>query len=91
MQMRPPSKYHLKDIYQEIDFFDRKIEHYQKFEKFDSESDRAAALQKLVNGREKLVKAAAAMVSQGIEFDPKHLPRSFKQPAAQPREDKMSA
>ncbi len=88
MQIRPPSKYHLKDIYQEIDFFDRKIEHCQKIEKFDSESDRSAALQKLVNGREKLVKAAAAMVSQGVESDPKHLPRSFK---AQAREDKVSA
>ena len=78
MQIRPPSKYHLKDLHKEIDLFDRKIEHCANHAKFDSEEDRATALQKLVNARLKVVKAAAAMVSQGIDFDPEQLPRSLK-------------
>jgi hypothetical protein len=78
MQIRPPSKYHLKDLHKEIDLFDRKIEHCQHHAKFDCEEDRASALQKLMTGRLKVVKAAAAMVSQGIDFDPDQLPRSLK-------------
>ena len=78
MQVRPPSKYHLKDLHKEIDLFDRKIEHCQHHAKFDCDEDRAAALQKLMTGRQKVVKAAAAMVSQGIDFDPAQLPRSMK-------------
>jgi hypothetical protein len=78
MQIRPPSKYHLKDLHKEIDLFDRKIEHCEHHAKFDSEEDRASALQKLVTARQKVVKAAAAMVSQGIDFDPAQLPRSLK-------------
>jgi hypothetical protein len=78
MQIRSASKYHLKDLHAEIGLFDRKIEHCQKYEKFDSEFERTAALKKLATNRGKLVKAAAAMVSQGIEFDPTRLPRSLK-------------
>ncbi|MBV9608528.1 MAG: hypothetical protein JO187_03130 [Acidobacteria bacterium] len=78
MQIRPASKYHLKDLYKEIDLFDRKIEHCQHHAKFDSEVDRAAAVQKLTTARQKAVKAAAAMVSQGIASDPDQLPRSMK-------------
>ena len=78
MQIRPASKYHLKDLHKEIDLFDRKIEYCQRHAKFESEEDRATALQKLVRGRKKAVNAAAAMVSQGVEFDPEQLPRSMK-------------
>ena len=78
MQVRPPSKYHLKDLHKEIDLFDRKIEHCQHHAKFDCEEERASALQKLNTARQKVVKAAAAMISLGIDFDPEQLPRSMK-------------
>jgi hypothetical protein len=78
MQIHPPSKYHLKDLHKEIDLFDRKIAHCQHHAKFDCEEDRRAALQKLTTGRQRVVKAAAVIVSQGIEVDPNQLPRSMK-------------
>jgi hypothetical protein len=82
MQARPPSKYHLKDLHREIDFFDRKIAYCRNYEKFDSDLERESACHKLVTKRESLVKLAAAMASQGIEYDPEQLPRSMKNVAA---------
>ena len=82
MQARPDSTYALKDLHEEIDLFDRKIAYCRDHEVFDSEQARASALQKLVTKREALAKAALAMASRGVECDPKHLPRSFKQSAA---------
>lgn len=78
----PDSKSALKDLHKQIDFFDRKIAYCRNYEKFDSEEDRAAALQKLVTKRESLVKTALGMASRGIVCDPKYLPRSFKAQAA---------
>lgn len=79
MQLRPVSKYDLKDLHQEIDFFDRKIAYCQNYEQFESEDERATALRKLMTKRESLVKSALDAVSRGIEFDPKYLPRSLKE------------
>ncbi len=79
MQAKPSSRYDLKDLHQEIDFFDRKIAYCQTHETFDSDQARAAALQKLITKRETLVKTALDAVSRGIECDPKYLPRSFKE------------
>jgi hypothetical protein len=81
MQMKPDSKYALKDLHEEIDLFDRKIAYCQNYEKFDTEQARAAGLHKLITKRETLVKTALAMASRGIECDPKYLPRSFKEAA----------
>jgi hypothetical protein len=78
MQVRPDSKYALKDLHEEIDLLDRKIAYCESHEKFDSEQGRESALQKLVTKRETLVKAALAMASRGVACDPKYLPRSFK-------------
>ena len=85
MPAKPASKYDLKELHQEIDLFDRKIEYCQKYAAFDSDQARAAALQKLVTRRGTLVKTALDAVSRGIECDPKYLPRSFKtaEPAAE--------
>jgi hypothetical protein len=77
MQTKSACKYDLKDLHQEIDFFDRKIAHCQDHQKFDSELARAGALQKLVTRRGTLVKNALEISSRGIECDPKYLPRSF--------------
>lgn len=77
--MRQDSKYALRELHEEIDFFDRKIAYCRNFEKFDSEEARASALHKLVVKRETLVKNAVAMAGRGIECDPKYLPRSFRE------------
>jgi hypothetical protein len=78
MAVIPDGKYALKDLHKEIDLFDRKIAYCRNYEKFDSESSRSSALQKLVTKREALVKMALGMASRGVEFDPQYLPRSFK-------------
>lgn len=78
----PPSKYQLKELHRQIDLYDRKIAACETFEKFDSEMARASSRQKLVNRRERLVKSARAMESQGVEFDAAQLPRSYKQAEA---------
>lgn len=82
MQVKPASKYDLKDLHQEIALFDRKIAYCQNYEKFDSDEARAAAVQKLETKRLTLVKRALAAVSDGIECDPKYVPRSMSNTAA---------
>lgn len=82
MKTIPDSKFALNDLHQEIDFFDRKIAYCQTFEKFDSQEERESALRKLETKRGSLVKTALAMAERGVECDPKHLPRSFKQSVA---------
>lgn len=77
MQTYSPTKYHLADLHKEIDLFDRKIAYCRQFEKFDLESERASAVGKLQKKRQSLVKIALSFAQQGIEFDPKFLPRSF--------------
>jgi len=79
MRVRPDSIYALRDLYEEIGLFDRKISYCKTYEVFDSEEARAAALQKLVTKRAPLVKAAVAMASRGVECDAKYLPRSLKE------------
>lgn len=77
MQTYSPTKYHLADLHKEIDLFDRKIAYCRQFEKFDAESERASALSKLQKKRLSLLKIAMSFSDQGIEFDPKSLPRSL--------------
>jgi hypothetical protein len=80
MQMKLASKYDLKDLYEEIGLFDRKIAYCQNYEKFDSGEDRASALRKLVSKRAALVANARDLAGRGIECDAKYLPRSLKEP-----------
>ncbi len=82
MQLRSESKYVLKDLHQEIGLLDRKIAHCEKFEKFESDKERATALQKLVRTRKMLVNSAEKMAQHGVEFDAKDLPRSLKEQPA---------
>lgn len=79
MQARPASKYHLKDLHEEIGLYDRKIAHCQKIQKFDCEDERTREIERLAKKRQVLVKSAAEMAGMGIEYDPKQLPRSLKQ------------
>ncbi len=78
MQRGIASRYLLKDLYQEIDLYDRKIAHCQNVEKFDSEEERSRAVEKLAKKRKTLVQSAATMASSGIEFDASQLPRSLR-------------
>jgi hypothetical protein len=71
-------KYHLKSIHEEIDLFDRKLAHLEKFEKFDSEEERDQATRKLTLKRETLVQTALRLAGEGIEFKPNDLPRSLR-------------
>jgi hypothetical protein len=84
MQVIPDSKYSLKDLYQQIDLFDRKIAYCQGYEKFETEEARAAAHRKLVTKRGALLATALAMAGRGVQCDPKYLPRSLKTAAATP-------
>ncbi len=78
MPVLPANKYHLKDLYKEIDLFDRKIAYCNELEKFETEELRSEAERKLQSRRNLLVKAADKMKKQGIECDAKDLPRSMK-------------
>lgn len=82
MQLHSANKYELKDLHQEIGFYDRKIAYCQEHEQFDSEGERASALKKLMTKRESLVKKAAELSKNGIETDPRYLPRSLREAEA---------
>lgn len=78
MALHPRNKYHLRDLHREIDLFDRKIAHNETHAVFATEELRASEIKKLKTKRGTLVKVAAELVSEGIGYDPKDLPRSFK-------------
>lgn len=80
---RRDTKYELKDLHQEIDYYDRKIAYCQTLEPYATEDARAEALKKLVTKRETLVKEAKGMAERGVEFDEKYLPRSFRAAAGE--------
>ena len=77
------SKYHLKSIHSEIDLFDRRLAHLNKFEVFETEAARAAAARKLTLKRDPLVATAKRLAAEGVEFKESELPRSFR-PDGQP-------
>ena len=72
------SKYHLKTIHSEIDLFDRRLAHLNKYEVFESEAARIAAARKLTLKRDPLVATAKRLASEGVEFKESELPRSFR-------------
>jgi len=71
-------KYYLKSLHEEIDLYDRKLAHLAKYEIFESEADREAAIGKMSTKRETLARTAQKLVQDGIEFHPSDLPRSFR-------------
>jgi hypothetical protein len=79
MKTVPDNKYHLRDLYQEISLFDRKIRHCRNYEAFDSEADRSLAVSKLESQREVLTKIARGMVERGVEYSVNDLPLSMKE------------
>ena len=85
MRVLADSKYVLKDLHAQIDLFDRKIAYCQGTEAYATAAERASALQKMMVRRDSLVKTALAMAGRGVESDPKHLPRSFREADAAER------
>lgn len=71
-------KYYLKTLHDEIDLFDRKLAHMQKYDNFATDAERLSAANKLNSKRELLAKTARQLASEGIEFKPSDLPRSFR-------------
>jgi hypothetical protein len=67
-------KNHLRDLHQEIDLLDRKIAHFQGYERFESEHERTGAVGKLLSTRDGFVKVALEFAEKDIEYSP----RSFK-------------
>ena len=76
----PHDKYFLKSLHQEIDLYDRKLAHLEKFAEFDSTVDREGAENKLLAKRASLAETARQLVAAGVEFNQSELPRSFRAP-----------
>ena len=71
-------RYFLRDLHQEIDFYDRKLAYIDKFEEFATPLDREEAEKRLMAKRAPLEKAALELVKSGVEYEEKDLPRSFR-------------
>ena len=71
-------KYFLRDLHQEIDFYDRKLAYLDQFAEFASPGDREVAVKGLRAKRAPLEKAALELVASGVEYEEKDLPRSFR-------------
>ncbi len=71
-------KYFLRDVYREIDLYDRKMIHLVKHETFATDALRDAAIRKLSLKREGLVTTARSLAANGIEFAEHDLPRSLR-------------
>jgi hypothetical protein len=74
----PHDKYFLRSLHQEIDLYDRKLAYLEKYGQFDSIADRKDAENKLLSKRASLAETAKQLVSDGVEFNPADLPRSFR-------------
>jgi hypothetical protein len=71
-------KYFLRDLHQEIDFYDRKLAYLDQFADFDSPGEREVAEKRLRAKRAPLEKTALGLVASGVEYEQKDLPRSFR-------------
>lgn len=78
MPTLPSGKYQLKSLHEEIDLFDRKLAHLQKYETFPSEAERIASVDKLSARRNLLIKRAQQMIEEGIEFNESERPKSLR-------------
>jgi hypothetical protein len=71
-------KYFLRDLHQEIDFYDRKLAYLDQHIEFASPADRADAAAKLQTKRASLEKAARELAASGVAYNENDLPRSFR-------------
>jgi hypothetical protein len=78
------NKYYLKTVHEEIGLFDRKLAHLLKYDVFESDAAKDAAVRKLARKRETLVETAKRMAAEGIEFKPSDLPTSIRPEGMEP-------
>lgn len=71
-------KYFLRDLHQEIDLYDRKLAYLEKYQEFASSADRQEAEKLLMAKRALLEKTALELVTSGVEYEEKDLPRSLR-------------
>ena len=71
-------KYFLRDLHQEINFYDRKLAYLEKFAEFPSPGEREAAEKGVRAKRATLEKAALELAASGIEYEEKDLPQSLR-------------
>ena len=71
-------KYFLRALHEEIDLYDRKLAHTQKYGLFPSDEERQVAADKITAKRASLERTAKALMAAGIEFRTADLPRSFR-------------
>lgn len=81
-------RYFLRDLHQEIDFYDRKLAYLDKFAEFASSADREEAEKELLAKRAPLEKTALELVASGVEYEEKDLPRSFRTMNLEPKAQK---
>jgi hypothetical protein len=76
-------KYYLKALHGEIDLYDRKLAHMEKYVHFGSDRERTIAIGKMATRRANLARTAQKLMKDEIEFHSSGLPRSFRaQPEA---------
>jgi hypothetical protein len=78
------NKYYLKTVHEEIGLFDRKLAHLLKYDVFESDAARDAAVRKLERKRETLVETARRLAAEGVEFKVSDLPRSILPEGTEP-------
>jgi hypothetical protein len=71
------NKYYLKTVHDEIGLYDRKLAHMEKYDVFESETAKEAAVRKLTRKRDLLVETAKRMAAEGVEFKASDVPRSI--------------
>lgn len=78
MPVIPSGKYQLRSLHEEIDLFDRKLAHLEKYETFASEEERSESVGKMSAKRNLLIRKAQQMIDEGIEFHESERPRSLR-------------
>ncbi|MEG9436714.1 hypothetical protein JAO29_11135 [Edaphobacter sp. HDX4] len=78
MPVIPSGKYQLRSLHEEIDLFDRKLAHLQKYEAFATEEERSTSVEKMTAKRNLLIRKAQQMIDEGIEFSESERPRSLR-------------
>lgn len=74
----PFNRIRLKELYEEIDYYDRLIEHCQTGQRFESEHERAQEMSRLNRRRDRLVREADKLGRSGVKPPDRFEPRSFK-------------
>jgi len=74
----PRGKYFLRDLYQEITLYDRKIAYLDRYGAFAPPQDREEAANKWIAERAPLEKTARQFAASGVEYRDEELPQVFR-------------